>query len=175
MTRKSPLRYLLLITGASLSMLWATTRVDYNHGVDFSRYHTYSWLKVSAGNDLWQDRIMRAVDEQLINKGWQRVPSGGDATVAAIGSTQTQQRLETFYNGFGGWYWRGFGDGITTTTVENVPVGTLMVDIFDSGTHKLIWRGYGSDVLSEKPEKNVKKLEHRVSELFDHFPPKSKG
>ena len=50
-----------------------------------------------------------------------------------------------------------------------------MVDIFDSGTKKLIWRGFGSDTLSDKPEKNEKKLEHRVGEMFDHFPPKSKG
>ena len=41
----------------------------------------------------------------------------------------------------GGWFWRGFGDGMAVTDVENIPIGTLVVDIFDSPTKKLIWRG----------------------------------
>jgi hypothetical protein len=64
---------------------------------------------------------------------------------------------------------------MATTTVENIPVGTLVVDLFDGSTKKLIWRAHGSDTLSGKPEKNEKKLEKRVAELFEHFPPKSKG
>jgi hypothetical protein len=58
---------------------------------------------------------------------------------------------------------------------KNTPVGTLVVDIFDSSRKKLIWRGAGSSVLSEKLEKNEKKLEHTVAEMFKHFPPPSKG
>lgn len=64
---------------------------------------------------------------------------------------------------------------MATTTVENIPVGTLVVDIFDANTKKLIWRARGSDTLSGKPEKNEKKLEHRVAEIFQHFPPESQG
>ena len=100
----------------------------------------------------------------------------GDAGVAAYGSVKNEKTLQTYYDSFGGgWFWRGFGDGMSTTNVENVPVGTLVVDLFDANTKKLIWRGEGSDTLSGKPEKNEKKLEHRVAEMFDHFPPKSKG
>jgi len=32
-----------------------------------------------------------------------------------------------------------------------------------------------SGALSDKPEKNEKKLEKAVAEMFKHFPPKSKG
>jgi len=37
-------------------------------------------------------------------------------------------------------------------------IGTLVVDLFDTPSKKLIWRGQASDVLSDKPEKNDKKL-----------------
>ena len=85
-------------------------------------------------------------------------------------------RKKHFYDSFGpGWRWHGFGDGIATTTVEHVEVGTLVVDIFDTPTKNLIWRGVASDVLSSKPDKNEKKLEKAVKEMFDHFPSKSKG
>lgn len=101
------------------------------------------------------------------------MPSGGDAGVAAFGSTRTEKTLETFYNGLGGgWFWRGFGPATATTYVENTPVGTLVVDIFDNQTKKLIWRGTATETLSSKPEKNDKKLEKAVEDMFKHFPPK---
>jgi hypothetical protein len=175
--KKHLLRYAIPLMAAGLCILWADTKVDYDHNADFSRYHTYSWIKAEAGDSLWQDRIVRDVDAQLQAKGWRKVPSGGDAAVAAYGATHNERSLQTFYDGFGGgWFWRGWGgNGMATTTVENVPVGSLMVDVFDANTKKLIWRAHGSDTLSGKPEKNEKKLEHRVAEMFDHFPPKSKG
>jgi hypothetical protein len=159
---------------APLILLAAKVVTDYNHSVDFSRYRTYSWTRVEAGDPLWPDRIRSAVDAQLLAKGWTLAPQG-DASVAAFGSTATQPRIETFYDNFGGgWFWRGWGDGIATTEVENIPVGTLIVDIFDTPTKKLIWRGVARDTLSDKPEKNEKKLDKAVADMFEHFPPKMK-
>ena len=34
-----------------------------------------------------------------------------------------------------------------------------------------IWRGTASDTLSDKPEKNQKKLEKALAEMFKKFPP----
>ncbi|MBV8831369.1 MAG: DUF4136 domain-containing protein [Acidobacteriaceae bacterium] len=133
-------------------------------------------IKVQAQDPLWNDRIQRAVDSDLSAKGWQKVESGGDASVAAYGSTRSQQVMQTWYDGFGGgWRWRGFGDGLATTTTENIPVGTLTVDIFDSQSKKLIWRGSSSATLSNNPEKNEKKLDKDVADIFKKFPPQSKG
>ena len=165
----------LLATLMCAVLALASVKTDYSHSADFGQYHTYSWLKVEAGNPLWTDRISSSVNSALSAKGWQEVSSGGDASVSAFGATHTEQTLQTFYDGFGGgWFWRGM-DGLATTTVENTPVGTLVVDIFDTKTKKLIWRGSASDTLSSKPEKNEDKLDKSVSEMFKHFPPPSKG
>jgi hypothetical protein len=174
--RRHSVRFLISLLTVALMVLAAKVTTDYNHSADFSRYHTYSWLDVKAGDPLWPDRITSAVDSQLAAKGWSKVPSGGDASVAAFGSTRVQPQLETFYTGFGGgWFWRGLGDGMAVTNVENITVGTLVVDLFDSPTKKLIWRGVATDVLSDKPDKNEKKLEKAVEDMFKHFPPQSKG
>jgi hypothetical protein len=152
----------------------ADVKTDYSHSVDFGQYHTYSWMKVEAGNPLWIDRIKRDVDGELSAKGWTRVDSGGDAAVSSFGSTHNEQSLQTFYDGFGGgWFWSGFGDMATTTPVST-PVGTLVVDIFDAHNKKLIWRGIASKTLSDNPEKNEKKLEDSVQNMFKHFPPSPK-
>lgn len=156
-------------------VMLASIKTDYSHSANFGQYHTYSWIKAQAGDQLWADRIKRDVDAQLQAKGWTEVPSGGEAAVSAFGSTHNQQSLETYYNGFGGgWFWRGFGDDMATTQVVNTPVGTLVVDIFDGNTHKLIWRATSSNTITGNPEKNEKKLEKDVEDMFKKFPPQEK-
>jgi len=147
-------------------------KTDYDHHADFSQYHTYYWEKVQTTDPLWQSRIQDAVDRDLQARGWQRVENGGDVAVAAVGSARNQKEYQTFYNGMGGWRWGGFGE--TTTTVENYRVGTLVLDFYDAHNKQLIWRGSAQEALSDKPEKNEKKLEKSVSKMLEHFPPKAR-
>jgi hypothetical protein len=144
-------------------------RVDYDHHANFERYRTYSWAKVDTPNSLWDERVKEAVDKALQAKGWEQVPDGGDVSLVAVGTTNEKRTLRTFYDGFDGWMWGGFGDA--TTYEDTYVVGTLIVDMFDTRTKKLIWRGSASDVLSSKPDKNVKELEKSVDKMFEHFPP----
>jgi Domain of unknown function (DUF4136) len=169
-------RFLLPLLVGIVCVAYAKVSTDFNHQADFSRYHTYSWIGVHSGNPLWQDRIMAAADSQLAAKGWTKVASGGDAAVSAFGKTTEKDTLETFYDGFPGWGWRGWGGTVTART-QVIPqrVGNLVVDIFDGSTKQLIWRGAASETLSEKPDKNEKKLEHAVEDMFKHFPPPPKG
>jgi hypothetical protein len=162
----------LLLSGAA--SLNAQVRTDYDHSANFASYKTYSWLKVQAGDSLWDDRLQHDVDAELAAKGWTKVDSGGDAAVSAFRSTSSEQTLETFYDGFGGgWRWRGFGDnGLATTTTEVTKVGNVVIDIFDAKTQQLLWRGKDSDDLSSNADKNIQKLEKDIDKLFKHFPPK---
>jgi hypothetical protein len=64
---------------------------------------------------------------------------------------------------------------MATTTVENYKEGTLVVDMFDANTKKLLWRGNATDTLSDKSDKNIKKLDKSVEKMFKDFPPKPKG
>src|SRR5277367_1526721 len=147
--RNHKMKKLLVTTAAfgiaGAALLLASVSTDYDKSVDFGKYHTYSWIGAKASDDLWVGRIKDAVNQTLSARGWSMVASGGDAGVSAFGSTKEVQSLNTFYDGFGGgWGWRrGWGGGLgeATTTVENTPVGTLVVDVFDGSTKKLIWRG----------------------------------
>jgi len=159
----------------SIPALAQKVETDYDHSAHFSEYHTYSWGQVHATDPLFEGRIRDAVDRDLQSKGWQQVPSGGDATLTAVTVRKDQAEYNTFYNGLGpGWGWRGWGEeGMATTTVEHVPIGTLVVDIYDSSSKHLVWRGMAHDQLSDKPEKNTPKARKAVDKLFDKFPPTS--
>jgi hypothetical protein len=166
----------LTLVGAGL--LFASVSSDYDKSADFEKYHTYSWIGAKASNDIWVGRIKDDVNQALTEKGWTMVPSGGDAAVSAFGSSKVVQSLNTFYDGLGGgWGWRrGWGGmGESTTTVENTPVGTLVVDIFDAPSKKLIWRAQSSETISSNEDKNDKKLEKDVAEMFKKFPPQPKS
>jgi hypothetical protein len=64
---------------------------------------------------------------------------------------------------------------MSTTTVENIPIGTLVVDMYETGSERLIWRGLAYDQLSDNPDKDTKKLEKAVDKMFAKFPPQEKG
>lgn len=148
-------------------------KTDYDRSVDFNQFKTYSWARVETRDPLWVSRIKDAVNAALTAKGWAPVESGGDITIVAMEMTKEHQTLNTYYDGFGGgWRWGGFGDA--TTSVDSYKVGTLVVDLYDSATKKLIWRGSASDTLSNKSEKNIKDLDKGVNKLFNHFPPEPK-
>jgi hypothetical protein len=63
--------------------------------------------------------------------------------------------------------------GTSTTTSTEYVVGTLLVDIFDAKGKNLIWRGVAQDELSNKTEKNIKKVAKATDKLFKDFPPGS--
>jgi hypothetical protein len=172
---------LLFATG----LLAAQIKTDYDRSANFSQYKTYSWEKVQTANPLWVDRIKNAVNATLAAKGWTQVPSGGEVSIVAVEITQNQQTMDTFYNGFGGFggfgggfRGRGFGGGgfgMSTTTVQNYKVGTLVTDLFDTKSKTLIWRGSASNTLSNNSNRNIKNLDKEVQKMFSHFPPSAKG
>lgn len=171
------LRYVLGAAVIAAALFFEITAhaatIDYDHNTNFGQYKTYSWAKVQTNNTLWDARVKEAVNNELATKGWTQVPSGGEVVLTARRSTRKQHDLETFYDGFGGRRWGGFGDA--TTTVDTYKVGTLVISMFDANTTNMIWRGVSSGTLSGNPEKNTKELDKDVHKMFQHFPPERQG
>src|SRR5258705_1148440 len=95
-------------------------KTDYDHSANCGQCETYSWEQVKTKNALDVDRIKSAVNAALAAKGWTQVDSGGDVSIVALETTQNQQTLNTFYDGFGGgWGWRGFGGGAVGEDTTN--------------------------------------------------------
>jgi Domain of unknown function (DUF4136) len=172
-------RALLMLVGMTLLFAGGLSaqqvKTDYDREANFGQYKTYSWEQIKTKNALDVDRIKSAVNAELAAKGWTQVDSGGDVSIVAMEITREQQTLNTFYDGFGGgWGWRRFGGGgfgMETTTTDTYKVGTLVVDLFDTKTKKLLWRGSSSDTLSNNSNKNIKNLDKGVEKMFKKFPP----
>jgi hypothetical protein len=152
--------------------------IDYDKAADFANYKTFA-LKVGTawGNPLSEKRVSDEISSALVAKGWAVAPEDkADALVVLHGATEMKKNLNTFYSGgYGGYRWGGWGGGMgsTTTTVSEYKVGTLVTDVFDAKSKSLLWRGIAQDEISDKPEKNVKKLAKVGDKLFKNFPPGS--
>ena len=176
--RKLALVAALAFTAAAASA--QDVKTDFDKDADFSRIKTFT-LKIgtSWNNQISEKRISEEIAQTLTEKGWKRVGENPDALVLLHGATEKQKSLNTFYSGmggYGGWGYRGMGGmgmGTSTTTSSEYLVGTLVVDIFDAKSKSLLFRGTASDELSDKPEKNVKKVEKASKKMFKKFPPGS--
>lgn len=167
---------LLLATLISATAYPQKVNIDYDQKTDFSSYKTYSWAEgTPAKNPLGHQRIIAGIEAQLAAKGWQKVESNPDVVVIYSAATSTKTQINTFDTGgpWGGyrWGWGGYGGGSSTTTVQEIPVGQLVVDMADVKNKSFIWRGTASDTLSDNPEKNQKKLDKALAKMFKKFPP----
>ena len=148
-------------------------KVDFDKAFDFSTVKTFTVkIGTSWNNPLSEARFVKEFEQTLTEKGWKKDDANPDAVVVLHGATQMKKSLNTFYSGMGGYRWRGMGTA--TTTVNEYTVGTLVVDIFEAKSKALIWRGVAQDELSDKTEKNIKKLAKASDKLFKDFPPGSK-
>jgi Domain of unknown function (DUF4136) len=147
--------------------------VDSDKSYDFSKLKTFAiQVATSSGNPLAEKRVLGEVEGALTSKGWKKVDAAtADAMVMLHGATETKKDLNTMYSGMGGWRFGGMGSA--QTTVQEYKVGTLIVDIFDAKSKALVFRGTAQDELSDKPDKNTKKVEKATAKMFKDFPPGS--
>jgi hypothetical protein len=157
---------------------WAQkVNVDWDQTANFQGYGTYAWAKgTPAKNPLMDERIVAAVDKQLAAKGLRKVDSGTspDLLVAYHASVNSKTQLDTTNMGGYGWGYGWGGGGSSTTTVKEIPVGELIVDIGDPKTKKMLWQGTATDTLSDNPQKNTDKIDKSVEDMFKKFPPPAK-
>jgi hypothetical protein len=160
----------LLLAGTAFAQ---KIRVDHDKTAVFSKFKTYAWKQgTPARNPLMDTRIIDAIDKQLAVKGLTKVnvEDTPDVIVVYHAAVDYETQLNTIGYGYG---W-GYYGGTTTTYVDKIPVGTLLVEMGDPRAQKMVWRGQGSSDLSDKPEKIEKKINQIVEKMFKKFPPEVK-
>jgi len=175
---------LLLLSGCNT----LTVRTDYDTHYDFSGLETYAWLEGKApsndiriNNSLIINRVVNAVNSNLEFKGYTQVDKDkADFYVNWFGGIQNkirQQTIDSYYNhsnyDTGSW---GHGDhwpGYVRTYSFEYQEGTLIIDVADSKSKQLIWRGTGQKYLEEKetPEKITESINQIVTGILSSFPP----
>ena len=143
---------------------------DYDHQANFSRYQTYAWLPgTEVNNPLVAQRIHNAIDGQLAAKGLRKAESSPDLLIATHASIDQEKQINVDSFGYGYGRWGAWGGGSTTVNVQNIQVGTLIVDLIDASSKQLVWRGVARDTINKTVSQE--KAQQVALKLFEKYPP----
>lgn len=164
--------------------------VDRNSQVNFNKYKTFAWMDsdVKAGqnplfyNELATQGVENTMSSVLQEKGLTPNESNPDLLVGyhffVEDKTQTVPRTVTpLYGpflgwgrwGYGGWapgYW---GWGGQQYVQQQYKSGTLVVDMVDARTHKLVWRGSVENAVAN-PANITAQLTKEADRIITKFP-----
>jgi hypothetical protein len=155
-----------------------TVSTDYDPTANFAQFKTFTVMPLEQfkNNTITADRIKAAITQALQARGLQPAAEGADLQVQVFAKLSKETQItSTGTGGYGGWGYRGwgYGGGMSTTTVQDVAVGTLVVDLVDAKTDKPVWRGTASDTLEPKStgEQKQEKLNYAMNQMFAKYPP----
>ena len=142
--------------------------VDSDPAAPFATYKTYAWTGgTPAPNALSEQRLHASVDGRLAARGLAMNTTAPDVIVAT--HVTTKERQEVIATGFGYGPW-GFGGGYGGASVQTYVEGTLVLDLYDAKTKKMVWRGIATATASDKPTKNTDKMNKALDKMFEKFP-----
>src|SRR6201987_2788088 len=128
-------------------------------------------------DQLIDQHIKRAVDAQLAEKGLTKVDKSGVLLVGYQAQVREEKSINLWGSGAngawgGGPYWGGGLSSVQGQT-STIPIGTLVVGLYDPARKQLIWRGDASKTvdLKKDPNKNYGNLQKAMVKLFKNYPP----
>ena len=161
------------------------TNTDFDPAVSFNQFKTFAWVEAKTTDEgyhldgLLDQRVRDAVDNQMAAKGLTKASvEEADLLVNYITKVDKKINVDTFNNNFGynpyygpGWGWGGSMQ--TQTTVREYEVGTLIIDLVDNKTDKLVWRGSVADTIRDHntPQERVEIINNAIGQVMSAFPP----
>jgi hypothetical protein len=148
-------------------------------GLDFARYHSWQWAPADAlplsdarlNNVFFQDHFQGAVEKQFARRGFEQMHSDGDLPDLLVHYHANVTPRISPSNGdatSGACY----DENCTVRVVEN-DLGTMMIDIVDAHTNRLIWRGWAQtniDGVLDHPDRFSTRISDAVARMFARFP-----
>jgi hypothetical protein len=163
---------------------------DYALEQDFDGYRSYQWHPdgtaksaslEAMGGDIFDTRVRRLLEQTLADKG---LVQSATADFYLNYSVVTEDRvsINTYntYGGYGpGWGYYGYGGfgpwgvGSTQTSVHYYTQGTVIIDVVDAASNKLVWRSSADSRVDNNstPEQKERNLRKAFAKMFEKFPP----
>jgi len=148
-----------------------------DRGLDFSRYRTFEWGvpdSLPTGDPrldqdpYFNDRFMGAVERGLATRGLVLTDGSPDLRIhyhASVSRLLDANRLDAEYGSC-------VGEDCSNRVVE-YEAGTLVLDIIDARTERLVWRGWARDSLEDvlgDRERLEKMVDDAVGRMLQRLP-----
>lgn len=179
------MKWAMMAASAAVVVAGCATTVragaDFDPGVDFSRYRTFTWDETDEtdwpamddprlqSNPFFNQRMHAAILWELSTRGIRESKESTGLTVHH--HFTVRDRMEVFEaDRDTGFIETEYGDG---TEVVQYEEGTFLVDIADAGTRKILWRGWAQmDVGAALRDREVmrQRIDQALSKMFERFP-----
>ena len=158
------------------------TSAAYDQKVDFSNYKTFMFSNESgARNPLVNQLIIAAVERELTSRGLTKVDANPDLRVSYLAALGQNVQVDNV----------SFGAVVNPVYSGMVPIGsamwdvttgTLLIDLFDNKTDRVVFRGTAKEVLqrarSADPAADAKlvskPINKGIAKIFKKYPVKAK-
>lgn len=190
------MRILKLLSAVTLSGLLlagcaSVAHVEKDDSVNFSKYHTYTWVEARDSkndsaktkvSDLTEKKIRDAVNAELARAGWRESKQRPDALISydvlvERGVKQdndpvyTQPFTRYIYNPYSRrWisiYYPSEFLGYDRNQ-RSIKEGTVTVSVIDAKTEKTVWQGWTTDEVNSQ-NLTSKEIQNAVKSIFRKF------
>ena len=158
------------------------TSAAFDEKVDFSSFKTFGFDKEGARNPYVNALIGEAVERELTSRGRTKVDVEPDLKVVFLAATVPNLQVQSvpFYHVVNPAYSGMVGSA--TMNMWDVTTGTLVIDLFERKTDRVVFRGTITDVLQRAPSADLKAdakivakpINKGVTKIFKKFPVKPK-
>jgi hypothetical protein len=164
-------------------LVFSQTIVSYDKAkdIDFTKYETFQIysLDVKSIPEFEPKKsglslMLTEIINQMESRGFVKVSENPDLIinlgVSIVSKNQTREsdiRDAPLYMGQRNYHWES-----KEVVVGTYTEGTVTLDLVDTQNEKMIWQVVGASVLSEKREKNRKRIIKAVKKMYKKFPVK---
>ena len=176
-----PLALVVVMLASAAGCATVAVSTDFDRTIDFARYRTFAFagghLIINGvnddGNTLVKDRVRSSVVGALRAKGLTETADHPDLAVGYWAGAHSRTELEgmPLYAAEMGPYWYGgwWGPGYNEWWTRTFEQGTIVIDLVDQATHRLVWRAYArTEVQAPFTDQQVRAV---VEKSFKAFPP----
>ena len=155
--------------------------VKFDQAAPFAGYKTYKFeSEGGARNPLVSQLIVAAIERELNARGFTKVGENPDLRISFLAATG--MNLQTGEVSFG-YNVNPAYEGLVPTAGSatwDVTSGTLLIDLFDHKTDRVVFRGTAKDVLERAPSADMaadaklvtKTVNNGVAKIFKKYPKK---
>jgi len=181
----------VVISGLLLAGCASVAHVEKDDSVNFSKYHSYTWVEAQASkddsaktkvSDLTERKIKDAVNAELAKAGWRESKARPDVLISYdvvvergvkdnTDPVYSQPFTRYVYNPYTRrWialYYPSEFLGYERNQ-RSVKEGTVTVNVIDAKTEKTVWQGWTTDEVNSQ-NLTTKEIQNAVKSIFRKF------
>lgn len=164
-----------------------SAHIEKDRYTDFSRYKTYSWMNVEEAkanriNNLAEQNIRTAVNEELRKEGWREVRNNPDILIGydvLVEKTTKQKNNPVYSQPFSRLYYNPYTRRYGTLFYPSQFVGyereqyatkesTITLSMIDVQTDKIVWQGWTTNEVNNT-NLTRKEIQNGIRSIFRKF------